>query len=352
MSSAERERALKDALRKIELHSCELLEWFLAHPEDFAGLRDKFSPDGNNACVKLGRLRVALLKFKRGEIPPPWLTNWQSAAMRLLDELKRLYPEIETFHHTWNAQKSLYDLLVARYCEYEDEESYRKEICNKLQVLQHKYRENSNAFNRLLVENRKSAPVVKPRKKTTDSKTAARRDEKRKLLRVICEKYKEATKKGRHVSYLNIVRQMKSQGDTYSARLRGASAETWANQASSYGAQSRRSQAKTPEAEPCIAPVLDFSAPMPGVENPANDLDHDANDPITKTITNPITKTITKGAEAVMREVLANASMTTEEISAKLSLSVAGVRYHLANLRKANIIRRVGTKGGHWEVTP
>ena len=151
MENAEKERILRNVLADIADHARELLEAFFRHGSDLEYVRDMLSPDGNNACVKLSRLQIALLRFGPGEIPPMWLTEWHTNSMRLAEEIRRLHPEIESLHHTWNAQKSLYDLLTERYIEYERADDYRDEIKAKIKVLRDKYRENSNGFNALLV---------------------------------------------------------------------------------------------------------------------------------------------------------------------------------------------------------
>ncbi len=44
---------------------------------------------------------------------------------------------------------------------------------------------------------------------------------------------------------------------------------------------------------------------------------------------------------------------TRHVLAASLGMTLDGVKYHLANLRKEGLIRRVGpTKGGHWEIVP
>ena len=43
-------------------------------------------------------------------------------------------------------------------------------------------------------------------------------------------------------------------------------------------------------------------------------------------------------------------SITIEELSVICHLSQDGVRYHIKYLKSEGIIRRVGKKGGYWEI--
>lgn len=233
-----REELLFACLKDIEEHAKKLLVDYKNHQDDFAYLRDILSPDGNNACIKLGRLRRSLLAFAPGTIRDVWLTEWHSASMRLLDDIKRDHPEIASLHHTWNAQKGLYDLLTERYVEYTGAEYY-EEIKIKCDVLKKKYRENSDGMNALCVKARETLPSVSAaRSRTSDPETARRREDKRAMLKVICDCYQTAHEKGRNVSYLNVVKDLKN--GAYAARLSGKKPETWANQASSYGKRRTR----------------------------------------------------------------------------------------------------------------
>ncbi len=46
-----------------------------------------------------------------------------------------------------------------------------------------------------------------------------------------------------------------------------------------------------------------------------------------------------------------NASITTEQMAARLGISTRAVEKHLSNLKAKGLLRRVGPdKGGHWEV--
>lgn len=231
MDELKPEERLRATLEEIGAHAETLLSEYKRHRDDYAYIRDLLSPDGNNACIKLGRLMRLLLMFPPGTIAPSWLTEWHSSSMRLLDELKRDHPEIVTLHHTWNAQKGLYDLLTVRYEEYSEDE-YFEEIKIKCAALKNKYRENSNGMNELCVKMREM-PRAKPRVRAADPETARRRADKRAMLKVICESYDKAHEKGRKVSYSDIVRELKN--GAYAARLRGKKVETWANQASAFG---------------------------------------------------------------------------------------------------------------------
>lgn len=69
------------------------------------------------------------------------------------------------------------------------------------------------------------------------------------------------------------------------------------------------------------------------------------------TITKAISKTISKEEEKVLMLIGGNSSITAEAASKELKISVAGVRYHLHNLKKRGILKRVGgPKSGSWEI--
>lgn len=233
MGESNKVERLSAALSEIRDHAEALLAEYKSHRDDYAYLRDLLSPDGNDACIKLGRLKRLLLMFAPGTIAPVWLTQWHSSSMRLLDELKRDHPEIASLHHTWNAQKGLYDLLTTRYEEYTEEEYY-SEIKIKCDVLKKKYRENSNGMNELCIKAHESqSSKGNARTRTADPETARRRADKRAMLKIICETRQKARERGRDVSYLDGVRELKN--GSYAARLKGKKAETWANQASAFG---------------------------------------------------------------------------------------------------------------------
>lgn len=52
-----------------------------------------------------------------------------------------------------------------------------------------------------------------------------------------------------------------------------------------------------------------------------------------------------------MRFISENPQITTNQLAEFANLSVAGVEKNLRQLKKKNLIRRIGPdKGGHWEV--
>ena len=245
----EKEERLRAALAGIAEHARQLRAAFLSNAANLAFVRDLLSPDGNDACVKMGRLAKCLLEFPPGGIPHPWLTEWHTESMRLVEAIRERYPEVSSLHHTWNAQKSLYDLLTARYEEFDDPAAFKAEIKVKLRCLKMKYRENSNGFNELLVQERRrgvrdvAAPTSRTR--TADPEVARRREEDRRILEVVCAEYRKRRDCGRKDSYLAIVRRLMT-GGTYAARMKGKKAETWANQASAYGKRGKDSVGTIP----------------------------------------------------------------------------------------------------------
>ncbi|MGV8168716.1 MAG: RNA-binding domain-containing protein [Candidatus Nanoarchaeia archaeon] len=85
----------------------------------------------------------------------------------------------------------------------------------------------------------------------------------------------------------------------------------------------------------------------------AGDFDHyKITFPTTTTTTKTITKTTSKNREKMILEIIQNnPHLTAEEISKQVGITVEGIRYHIKNLTKKNLIKRVGgSKKGHWEV--
>jgi len=72
------------------------------------------------------------------------------------------------------------------------------------------------------------------------------------------------------------------------------------------------------------------------------------------TITYATTKTTTKGDDKekeILDIIENNPSLSVEQISGLVNLSIDGVRYHVKNLKKKERIKRKGHgKGGSWEV--
>lgn len=54
--------------------------------------------------------------------------------------------------------------------------------------------------------------------------------------------------------------------------------------------------------------------------------------------------------EVILRAMQHSPSITIEELSAICHLSQDGVRYHIKYLKSEGKIRRVGKKGGYWEI--
>ncbi len=58
-----------------------------------------------------------------------------------------------------------------------------------------------------------------------------------------------------------------------------------------------------------------------------------------------------KSSEKILVMISENASITTEQMAARLGISTRAVEKHLSNLKAKGLLRRVGPdKGGHWEV--
>lgn len=229
-------RGLVAALAESTAQSLALLKDVETHRDDYAFLRDALSPDGNGARLILAKIETGLVRFARGELPHQFFTEWHTAAMRLLDRLKELYPQIATLHHSWNAQYGLYDLLGAVGLTYETNESYWDEIRHKIAVLKQLYRKNSDAFGELCAEAFLAARQVRVGEKAKEKGESLRREspENIRMYRIIGEHYQRAKRKGRPISYLALVTSMMRPGATYAADLAGKKARTWANKTSSY----------------------------------------------------------------------------------------------------------------------
>jgi ATP-dependent DNA helicase RecG len=58
-----------------------------------------------------------------------------------------------------------------------------------------------------------------------------------------------------------------------------------------------------------------------------------------------------KTREMIVKLIINNNTITSTEIAEEIGISLKGVEYHLANLKKKKLIERVGPdKGGYWKV--
>lgn len=69
-----------------------------------------------------------------------------------------------------------------------------------------------------------------------------------------------------------------------------------------------------------------------------------------KTTNKTTDKTYSGVKEVILRAMQSSPSITIEELSVICHLSQDGVRYHIKYLKSEGIIRRVGKKGGYWEI--
>ncbi len=69
-----------------------------------------------------------------------------------------------------------------------------------------------------------------------------------------------------------------------------------------------------------------------------------------KTTDKTTDKTYSGVKEVILRAMQSSPSITIEELSVICHLSQDGVRYHIKYLKSEGIIRRVGKKGGYWEI--
>ena len=58
-----------------------------------------------------------------------------------------------------------------------------------------------------------------------------------------------------------------------------------------------------------------------------------------------------KTTQKILECIFANPSISRTELAALIGITADGVKYHLDNLRKQGVLRRVGPdKGGHWAI--
>ena len=69
-----------------------------------------------------------------------------------------------------------------------------------------------------------------------------------------------------------------------------------------------------------------------------------------KTTDKTTDKTYSGVKEVILRAMQSSPSITIEGLSVICHLSQDGVRYHIKYLKSKGIIRRVGKKGGYWEI--
>jgi len=72
----------------------------------------------------------------------------------------------------------------------------------------------------------------------------------------------------------------------------------------------------------------------------------------TKTSQKPLNN-LSKQESGILYITEKTPTISIQEIAAKTGLSKNGVRYHIENLKKRGLLRRIGgAKGGHWEIMP
>ena len=66
---------------------------------------------------------------------------------------------------------------------------------------------------------------------------------------------------------------------------------------------------------------------------------------------NPIRETGEKTGEKIVKAIFQNPNITIAELAEAVNISVNGVEWQIRQLKKKNIIRRVGAdKGGYWQI--
>lgn len=63
-------------------------------------------------------------------------------------------------------------------------------------------------------------------------------------------------------------------------------------------------------------------------------------------------KTIQKTTQKILDMITGNPGITRKELASSIGISESGIKFHLTNLRKKGILRRIGPdKGGYWEIS-
>lgn len=72
---------------------------------------------------------------------------------------------------------------------------------------------------------------------------------------------------------------------------------------------------------------------------------------VLKTIQKTTQKTIQKTGQKIVEEIRKNPQITRKELAEIIGLTDVGIKYHLSNMQKKNLLRRIGPdKGGYWEI--
>ncbi|MBM2838493.1 MAG: putative transcriptional regulator [Deltaproteobacteria bacterium] len=63
-------------------------------------------------------------------------------------------------------------------------------------------------------------------------------------------------------------------------------------------------------------------------------------------------KTTQKTTQKTLDEIKVNPKITRKELAFKIGVGEDGIKFHLTNLRKKGILKRIGPdKGGYWDIS-
>ena len=72
---------------------------------------------------------------------------------------------------------------------------------------------------------------------------------------------------------------------------------------------------------------------------------------VKKTVVKTVVKTVGKTVGKILALIEENPKITREELSVKIGLTIRGIEWNLAMLKKKGLLKRIGPKkGGYWEV--
>ena len=70
-----------------------------------------------------------------------------------------------------------------------------------------------------------------------------------------------------------------------------------------------------------------------------------------KVVTEKVTAKVTENQKRILEEVRKNKSVTTNELSVIIGISVRKIKENIKKLKDKDLLGRVGPdKGGHWEI--
>ena len=348
----EREVKLDRALKESIEHSMELCREITARQSDLLAVRDLLSPSGNTATGRLRRLRAALILFHPRELCAEWFVEWHEAAIHLIQMLKYMFPTIVSFQETWEKQCEFYEFLT-EIAHYSDAVEYSERVHNFIHELRDLYNRNSRSMTELIHEcvqrEKIEQGATRPRKKFSPND--------RRVFDEMGRLHQIAEKRGEHYSYLQIAENMKRLGAPYASLMKRKNAQTWANQASSYLAESAKMPTKKPYQE--IDGTTKKYYQETGKSYQETDRTTKKHYQETENVTKKSYQETNEGdfeglsdtGKRIVELIREDETITQKRIAERLGLTHETAKYHLRVLKLKLGIRHEGaTKKGRWVV--